>query len=48
MTFRDANVLYDLIDEARETYVASRGEKVRIFSPDQLSWGHSEEENQIY
>jgi hypothetical protein len=37
MTIKDAKVLYDLIDEAREVYMESQEEKIRIFNGDQLS-----------
>ena len=42
---KDATVLYDLIHEARQAYIESQGEKISIFSPDQLSY--FEEEDQI-
>ncbi|KAF8816447.1 P-loop containing nucleoside triphosphate hydrolase protein [Phlegmacium glaucopus] len=35
MTMKDADVLFDLIHEAREIHVESQGEKIRVFSPDQ-------------
>lgn len=34
---KDADVLYDLIHEAREIHVEAQGGKIRVFSPDQLS-----------
>ena len=37
MTIKDAKVLYDLINEAREVYMESQGERIRIFTADELS-----------
>ena len=37
MTIRDAKVLYDLIDQARKVYMESQGQKIRIFTVEELS-----------
>ena len=37
MTIKDAKVLYDLIDQIRKVYMESQGEKIRIFTADELS-----------